>query len=69
MNIKTFFKERPVEVEIDHTGAACDAYVGSGCYLDGAMEDLDSDACDALTELLCDEIATYCMERDGYYRE
>jgi hypothetical protein len=63
------FKGRPVSAEVDHSGAACDAYIAQAQYEDGLFEDLTDDELDALNEYAGTEIAEYCLEADGYWKE
>lgn len=68
--MKTTYKNRPVEVEIEFGRySACDSFISAGRYLDGDLEDLTDSELDELTNLLADEIYEADMEEYGYFRD
>lgn len=67
--MKLTFNNRQVRVEVDASGAACDAYFSAGYYLDGENEDLTMSELDQLTEECQDELSEYCLELHGYWKE
>lgn len=62
------FNGKEVDVEIDYSGAACDAFITSGYYTD-TLEELTEDELDQLTEQATERIAEYCLEHTCYWRE
>lgn len=60
--------DKLVEVEVDASGAACDAYFASGYYVDTGKE-LSDNELHQLTDECRDELAEYCLEKHGYWRE
>jgi hypothetical protein len=68
--MKTTYKNRPVELEIElGRHSACDSFISSGNYTDGAQEDLSDTELEELTDLLSDEICESDMEFYGYFRD
>lgn len=68
--MKTTYKNRPVEVEIEFgVHSACDSFIVSGGYLDGSLEDLSDSELEELNDLLADEICEADTEKYGYYRD
>lgn len=63
------YKNRKIYVEVDFSGAACDSFYAHGNYEDGAMEDLTDQELDDINENYQQELAEYCLERAGYWRE
>ena len=63
------YLNRTIEVEVDHSGAACDAFFCSGNFLDGKMESLTDEQLDEVTFYNADHLTEYCLEIDGFYKE
>lgn len=66
--MKLTYKNRQVKLEVDHSKAACDAFFSLGYYTDTG-EDLSMSELDELTETHQEELAEYCLEVDGYWKE
>jgi len=68
--MKTTYKNRPVELEIElGRHSACDSFIASGNYTDGAQEDLSDLELEELTNLLADKICEADMNFYGYFRD
>lgn len=66
--MNTTYKGRKVYVEVDYSGAACDAYFGYGEWLD-TLEEMSEDDLIKMSEECQDVLAEYCLEQTGYWRE
>lgn len=62
------YRNQIVEAEVDYSGAACDAFIAAGYYVDTGV-DLTETELDELNAKAQDKIAEYCMERSGYWKE
>lgn len=66
--MKLTFKGRKVDVDVCIEYHHCDSYFSSGYYLD-TLEELTEDELISLQNLAEQELAEYCMERCGGWRD
>lgn len=63
------YKGKSVYVEVEYTGAACDAFFSAGYYYNETGAMLTDEELEILTESHADEICEYCLAIDGFYKE
>ena len=67
--MKIEFNDRKVYIEIDCSGAICDAFATYGYYEDGECEELTDKELDRINDYHRKAIEEYCLEQIGYWRE